>query len=506
MKRRFARLLASIIFAVILGFAFTAHATTVTANSCSQSDVQAAIASAGPNGTVIVPAGSCIWSLLTIKEGLTLQGAGAGSTVITIGSSNTGCDGNPIPANGSMVCVMPDLSAITGSQNIKITGFTFNGNNSGYGLVWVYGSGYNASLPYRNIIIGNNTFENTGTTGGNGNTCIYVSGQVRGVVYNNIFDRCEMPWRVFGNGDTRELLNSAFVPFSYGSSDSLYFEDNTIQYSTAFNSTEDAAGWIESGQGGRWVVRFNTWNMANASGVAEFWDVHGDQNFQGGNINGQTSTMISEFYHNTITNAPTSSVYRWVDHRGGWGIFFDNSFSGGEPGADIEVNQYAAGGASTSGCYNQIVNPDGTTYSGPDLTVANTYFINNTVNGTLTPAVVGGVNGCGVVENGAVSPYGTGVLYGWWNQQTSFNGTVGVGRGLKASMPSTCTTGVGYWATDEGSWNTKIPANTSGQFYKCTATNTWTLYYTPYTYPDPLRGGATQATLTSPSNLVGVVN
>jgi len=26
----------------------------------------------------------------------------------------------------------------------------------------------------------------------------------------------------------------------------------------------------------------------------------------------------------------------------------------------------------------------------------------------------------------------------------------------------------------------------SGTLYKCTATNTWTAYYTPYAYPHPL--------------------
>ena len=33
----------------------------------------------------------------------------------------------------------------------------------------------------------------------------------------------------------------------------------------------------------------------------------------------------------------------------------------------------------------------------------------------------------------------------------------------------------------------------SGTLYKCTATNTWTSYYTPYTYPHPLAGGAVSA-------------
>jgi hypothetical protein len=68
----------------------------------------------------------------------------------------------------------------------------------------------------------------------------------------------------------------------------------------------------------------------------------------------------------------------------------------------------------------------------------------------------------------------------------AFDGTVGVGSGTIASRPATCTTGVGWWATDQGSWDTTIAANTSGLFYKCTSTNTWTLFYTPYTYPHPL--------------------
>ena len=82
--------------------------------------------------------------------------------------------------------------------------------------------------------------------------------------------------------------------------------------------------------------------------------------------------------------------------------------------------------------------------------------------------------------------------YGQQSSPTSpFNGTSGVGWGTLANRPTTCTTssetaygngaaGVGYFATDEGP---------QGTLYTCSATNTWTVYYTPYTYPHPLVSG-----------------
>jgi len=65
-------------------------------------------------------------------------------------------------------------------------------------------------------------------------------------------------------------------------------------------------------------------------------------------------------------------------------------------------------------------------------------------------------------------------------------GAIGIGVGLLAARPSTCTTGQGYWATDQGNWNT-TPGGSQGVLYKCVSTNNWQLYYTPYTYPHPLR-------------------
>jgi len=106
------------------------------------------------------------------------------------------------------------------------------------------------------------------------------------------------------------------------------------------------------------------------------------------------------------------------------------------------------------------------------------------------------------------------------NAQTSptspFNGTIGIGHGTLANRPTTCTnltlqngdtgSGVMYWATDQGSWNQSGDGRGSGVLYRCSATNTWTVHYTPYTYPHPLQtdsgGGAGDVTPpTAPTNL-----
>jgi hypothetical protein len=69
---------------------------------------------------------------------------------------------------------------------------------------------------------------------------------------------------------------------------------------------------------------------------------------------------------------------------------------------------------------------------------------------------------------------------------TSFDGSSGVGTGTLANRPLACTPRVGYFATDQGSWNTSGNGFGQGQLFICTAPNTWTLGYTPFTYPHPL--------------------
>jgi hypothetical protein len=67
----------------------------------------------------------------------------------------------------------------------------------------------------------------------------------------------------------------------------------------------------------------------------------------------------------------------------------------------------------------------------------------------------------------------------------TFDGTTGTGSGTRAARPMTCTTGVVYFSTDQGSWNSSGSGG-QGVLDKCTSTNTWTnAVYVPFTYPYP---------------------
>src|SRR5882724_1861267 len=79
----------------------------------------------------------------------------------------------------------------------------------------------------------------------------------------------------------------------------------------------------------------------------------------------------------------------------------------------------------------------------------------------------------------------------YYNQKNPFDGTAGVGVGTLASRPKTCTPGVAYWATDQGEWDS-THEGPDGQLYVCTAPNTWSFYYKPYTYPHPLVSGSSR--------------
>jgi hypothetical protein len=69
-----------------------------------------------------------------------------------------------------------------------------------------------------------------------------------------------------------------------------------------------------------------------------------------------------------------------------------------------------------------------------------------------------------------------------------FDSATGVASGTAAQMRALSPTvpGFGFWVTDEGEWNSKVPGP-DGRLYTWSG-SAWSLYYTPFTYPHPCRG------------------
>lgn len=258
----------------------------------------------------------------------------------------------------------------------------------------------------------------------------------------------------------------------------------------------------------------------------------------------------AEIYENTFTfsNSPNTNSFSFlVDYESGPMMFWGNTVTGFV--TMLREQEVRADNAT----YSQTGTPNGWGYCGTAYngTGSNWDQNSNTSSGyacldqvgrgagqLLTgsfPSLVNNVTGTIAWPNQALVP-----TYSWMNTQNtnsyatnhfwqtyesparvtentdyynqypnvdnggSFTGAAGTGYGTRASRPSTCTTGVAYWSTDQGSWN-QSGSGGQGVLDVCTSTNTWTNgAYTPYTYPDPLEGGSSPAPA-APQNLFGVV-
>ena len=436
-------------------------ATTITAASPAYSDVSAAVASAPRGATVVVPAGSATWSSsLSITKGINLQGAGYGNTIITASGGN------------HLVDIVPDSTVVANDEIVRVEGFTFDGGGASQMFIDVECVGTTQTKAFKNLVIGKNLFRNS-STAANPYATVLCHGQIRGCVYSNIFDRCDFPFRSLGL-DAQNDLN--FYPLTFGSADSLFFEGNTVQFSSSFSGPD--AGVTQTGWGGRLVFRYNTWNMANATTQYTTHDVHGYQNFGNGWSSGQSGTEISEYYGNSYLNI--SGGGEMMSYRGGWMLEFNNTWTGG-PG-QIHVNQfdvcpYCSGGTigGQQGCTWDV---PGAAAAGVTTECTNAYFFNNLVNGVVQTGTLGTIGaGCGIAEN-----------RNFWNYNGSFNGTTGIGRGTTAPGGSP-SFGVAYWVASTATPTTDPNVIQNGTLYQCLNAGTWVAAYKPYTFPHPLQNG-----------------
>lgn len=610
----------AILFPLIL--AAPCWAGTYTAASCNQSDVNAVINgpahTAVSGDTIIIPAGTCTWTTgLTVQANITIMGTGTPNTAPSSFGSGTlqtvitdNVSSNPLfsiqvgYASGSLFR-LSTLDIEPGSSSTALTS-----------PIQIAGTCTASGCP--NVRVDNIGFGMTAHWSGsvwNQATWLIRSDNVFGVV-----DHCTEPSgsdAVFGDNELSAYLgvggygdNSWAQPDSFGTSNALYYENNSIYVTRSITDCEVAPAGGAIG-GCRSVGRFNQITSNNGFGGFGLHGLDTDGRPRSGRqleVYGNNFTCMNNScniiagyrggtgftFGNTLTETGTGffnsfasiAVYRTVFNSGnGWnacggsGPFDTNdgtvyatgtltsASGGGSAGAQITVSD-----TSKSWSANQWV-PNGAPYSLYDVTKGFWIEIASNTNNSLTTqgeipeatytASAGdtyqilrakvcadqGGRGQGNYVSGATPSPASALnevldpIYEWddsenpvrlntnfetntgrtianrdWytdnsmgtpQAQTSptspFNGSSGVGFGVLANRPATCTAGVGYFATDQGNWNQSGNGFGQGALFVCSASNTWTLHYTPYTYPHPLTQGTSVMAPEPPTNTTGSI-
>ena len=547
----------------------TCTTASCTAATCNRNDVLAALPAPGNTNTTVtvtVPSGTCLW---TSPPGPLVYGAPSTLTTLTV-QGQTNCTGSGDPASNNLSCadntVIVDNAgggaaqllfiAARGAVNstntsLRITGFTFNSGTAGS-----RGNGrLNVSAGGGNVRVDHNHFNDVPGTNGQTNP-LYVGDCSRGVVDHNIFNSNGLSGfsiAVYnGNGCGGKPNNDYTwsIATGFGTSDFLYVEQNLF----TDPSVSGAAQANDCIFGGKQAWRFNT--QTNGAHI-QTHPTLGGGNSRGcrateyyGNtlsVGGPTCTSTpcgvntgfffssgpAMFWGNTFTyltgpNGTLNSLVQFTDCRSpagstrcgygtlnppnGWGACDGTSAWDGNVGNGLNngypcIDQTSRGqGDLLSGNFPSKCDQTlgCSTFNGqwPNQKLEPMYYFLNAAPSSLFPG--------GVFSSGG----GAKINVDWYQSSdpasgtdcTGFTGATGVGCGARASRPATCTTGVAWWSTDQGSWNSSGNGFGQGVLDICTATNTWTnASYTPYTYPHPLDttpGVTTQPTISPVSGTV----
>jgi hypothetical protein len=458
------------------------------------SDVNSAIASASDGATITFASGSYTWNgtiNLPNNSGVTLICATVGGCVV---STNT-----------TVIGMMNTLSG-NNTNFYRISGFSFTESNVGL-MIWIYGTG-----TLNQIRIDHNTM-----TGPSGSDLLFFGeqttlGHYYGVIDHNTVN-CDANCTFF---EMVGSVNNSPPPDALGTVNNMFLEDNTMRVTTMDNA---GAGCIDGWGGDAAIVwRHNTTTNCLVT-------VHGVTH------NGGPSNV--ELYNNSIsvnsgsTGVGVQSCYRCFHHQGSeMFVAFDNSFTAysGKNAAALDMAHYRsyANGPSSDGnmpTCNGTQSIDGnrspsTTWYGypcwrqpgrdsfgkyKPMYVWNNFWSDTRAQvpmnfddfgGAPPPSCTTGASGnCDYFQTQMKldrEGYNAVSASAQDSPSSPFDGTTGMGFGTLANRPTSCTTnseggaGVGYFATDSGP---------QGTLYTCSATNTWTTYYTPYTYPHPLVTG-----------------
>jgi len=477
----------------------SAQAAPITAASCSQSDVLAALGSVNAASAVVnIPAGNCTWTsnihytIPSNNTSLVIQGAGAVSAT-TGGASTTGTDLTAITVQLSND--QPGLAVgIAAGQSLRITGIAFilgAGDVVAHGLLQIGGTSNSVRIDHCHFQ----------ANGGAELQGVEFDGALLGVADHDFFDATNPvsnDLRFFNgstwNGDSGGIGSGSWADTDHWGSSQFFFAEDDL-------FTGGAGDCV---LGGRYVIRHSTLN---------------GQMYNHGANDTTRGCRAAEFYLNTWTNTNVNLSGGAVESvNSGSMLVWGNNISG------IRWVTVLAIVRQSNGTYTENAPPNGWGYCGNAQTGVTSPWDQNTTSngyacldapgrgagdlltGSVWPNILNSVTGTQTWPHQALEPvYVWGNTYsdggfgysaeGMLNDQTngnladnrdyyqqfganaeagSFDGTKGVGQGLLSARPTSCTPNVAYWATD------------TNTLYQCSAANFWATYYQPYTYPHPL--------------------
>ncbi len=523
-------------FAELAVLSLTAHAAACPGSglsfSCpagtSDATIVDTIAAASDDAVITFASGTYSWGSTgwtpSNTKGITFQGAGIGNSVVTV----TG-----------RICCTDGFFSGTNTKNYRITGFTFKDAPAG-STVFIWGGAEGAWA--KNVRMDHNKFQDFASDAiaviyGQYSPSSQVTGlfdhnQCTGTLHNYV---C---LKVLGRGTDTNFTTMPQTASVRGTIDNTFVEDNLIDFTVM-----DGFGvpGFDIWNAGAVVFRYNT--VRNAQ-VGSHGTVH-----RGGTVNFEAyGNLLIRDSGSNASGANVEEGYRVWEHHGSWESYVWNNtiqhlrtinsqaismthYRSADMteafGSDITPPDRCDGNTATR---DGNTSPTGTYYGYPCWGQPGRAPANGSpVWGTLAPIYVwkNVDDSTGAkVDMVVVDPFSTNIPpvptthivanRDYYNAvskdaQTStsspFDGTTGMGFGTLANRPTTCTHvtspdgddggGVGYFATDQGSWNASSSnpygvnvAGADGVLYRCSATNTWTAHYIPYTYPHPLQGAS----------------
>jgi len=341
----------------------------------------------------------------------------------------------------------------------------------------------------QNFVIGRIKFDNS--SGTSVLTAVDIKG-MGGVHPTGVVHSCEFinaRTNIFGVYGTLDAMAPTHaLPYPYGDPRSMvYIEGNSYT-----KTTSTAANVIDGRMSARVVFRYNTVVSDNSNpNAALYIEAH--------SIQDNTSLrgfMRWEHYNNVLDNQG-GGHYMPFRLRAGTGLVFNNSVTGNWTNDQIALDNRRTYDQTQAGTLAGMCdgsspwdgNEDATGYPCRDQ-IGRGYdavqWVSNPP-GAYTQVLMPAYSWNNKNETGGELPFTA--INGcdihikpnrdFYNYTAAFNGTSGVGRGLLSARPATCTVNTAYFATNDGPL---------GTLYKCTATNTWTKHFEPYTCPHPLAG------------------